>query len=198
MSISIAMRSPCFMGKLNSLIAHSSALMGLLLPAGGALAQAVLTPHVNAAPPNALALAAAAAGVQQCLPELSALSALGMQGTVNNDVLLDWDRTRANAAVAFSLIGLQYANVTAAMSVTAVPEADGACTLSAERISVAPFACPGVAQQELTGYQATQLLEHMTVYTNAKDPGSSVSLIDAPPVCLVIRRYVKFMAKVKH
>jgi len=196
MFISIATRSPCSTGRPNLSIVRTATLIGLLLPACGVFAQGVLTPHANAAPPNSLALAATAAGIKQCLPQLSALSALGVQGTANNDVLLDWDRKRVNTGPAFSLIGLQYANGTAAMSVTAVPEADGACTMSAERISVAPLACQGVAQQELGGYQATKLLEHMTIYTDVKDPGSSVSLIDAPPGCLVIRRYVKYMAKV--
>ena len=42
------------------------------------------------------------------------------------------------------------------------------------------------------GYTATRLLPTFTVYTLAQDPGSSVSLIDSPPSCLVIRRYVQY------
>jgi hypothetical protein len=39
------------------------------------------------------------------------------------------------------------------------------------------------------------LLEHMMVYADAGDAGSSVSLGDAPPGCIVIRRYVKVSAQ---
>ncbi|WP_439890872.1 hypothetical protein ACS7SF_17200 [Ralstonia sp. 25C] len=166
-----------------------------MLAAQQALAQGVLAPPTRGQA-NTLALAAASAGIKQCLNAMSSLSALGIQGTNNNDVLLDWDRKRAGgASSAFSLIGLDYQDSGAAMSVSAVPESDGSCSVLAERISVAPFACATVARQELAGYHATQLLAHMTVYTEAKDPGSSVSLIDAPPGCMVIRRYVKFSTK---
>jgi hypothetical protein len=161
-----------------------------------AAAQGVLAPRsLPPAPPNALALAAANVGVKQCLPAIKALSALAVQGGANNDVLLDWDRKRPGNSSVFSLIGLEYANGNAAMSVNAVPEADGSCSVAAERISMAPFACKSVADQELAGYRATPLLSHMIVYTDARDPGSSVSLIDTPPGCLVIRRYVKFSSK---
>ena len=68
-----------------------------------------------------------------------------------NDVLLDWDRKRPDDGPVFALIGLEYANAGAAMSITAIPEADGSCSVSAERISVAPFTCQSVAQQELKG-----------------------------------------------
>ena len=79
-----------------------------------------------------------------------------------------------------------------AMTVTSVPEADGTCSLSAERITVAPYTCASVAQQELRGTQRTQLLSNFAVHTDPKDRTSSVSLIDSPPGCLVIRRYVEF------
>jgi hypothetical protein len=171
------------------------ALTGCLLLSAGAFAQGVLaSPQAETGPRNSLAYAATAVGVRQCLPALTALSALGVQGASNNDVLFDWDRTRAGNSTVFSLIGLELPNTNAAMSITGVPEANGSCTVSAERISVAPGACKAVARNELVGYQATQLLNHMMVYTDAKDPGSSVSLIDAQAGCLVIRRYVKFSA----
>jgi hypothetical protein len=171
------------------------ALTGCLLASAGAFAQGVLAPpQAETGPRNSLAYAAQAVGVRQCLPALTALSALGVQGASNNDVLFDWDRTRAGNGTVFSLIGLELPNTNAAMSITGVPEADGSCTVSAERISVAPATCQTVARKELVGYQATKLLNHMMVYTDAKDPGSSVSLIDAQASCLVIRRYVKFSA----
>jgi hypothetical protein len=171
------------------------ALAGWLLMSTGVYAQGVLAPsQAEAGPRNSLASAATAVGMRQCLPALTALSALGVQGATNNDVLFDWDRTRAGNSTVFSLIGLELPNSNAAMSITGVPEADGSCTVSAERISVAPGSCQVVARKELVGYQATRLLSHMMVYTDTKDPGSSVSLIDAQAGCLVIRRYVKFSA----
>jgi hypothetical protein len=167
--------------------------LALLTSSSHAFAQSVLAPAAPAAQiRNTLALAATNVGVGRCLPALSALSALGIRDTRNNDVLLDWDRARPGSSPVFSLIGLEYPADSAAMSVTAVPEADGSCSVSAERISFASIACKLVARKELPGYQATQLLNRMMVYTDAHDPGSSVSLIDAPPGCLVIRRYVKF------
>jgi hypothetical protein len=178
-------------------LAHPLRFLFVLLLACDAYAQGVLVPHVEAPPRNALALAGTAAGqgARQCLPALTALSAPAIQSTTSNDVLFDWDRRRQGASPVFSLIGLEYAGANAALSVTAVPEVDGSCTVSAERISVAPLACKVVAQQELTGYRATPLLDHMTVYADARDPGSTVSLIDEATGCLVIRRYVKFSSK---
>ncbi|WP_255219788.1 hypothetical protein [Paraburkholderia ginsengisoli] len=170
------------------------ALTGSLLLTSVAFGQGVLAPPEGAGPRNSLVYAANAVGVRQCMPALTALSALGVQGTTNNDVLFDWDRTRAGASTVFSLIGLELPGANAAMSITGVPEADGSCSVSAERISVAPVSCPALARKELVGYQATKLLPHMMVYTDAKDLGSSVSLIDQQASCLVIRRYVKFSA----
>ncbi|MFM0597848.1 MULTISPECIES: hypothetical protein [Paraburkholderia] len=170
--------------------------LAALILSAGAFAQGVLAPRTETAPRNALVTAATSVGVKQCLPALTALSALGVQGATNNDVLFDWDRARAGNSTVFSLIGLDLPNGSAAMSITGVPEMDGSCSVSAERISVAPVTCPTLAHKELAGYQATRLLAHMMVYTDAKDPGSSVSLIDQQGSCLVIRRYVKFSAGV--
>lgn len=158
-------------------------------------AQAVLVPSANTVSTNSLAQAAANVGVKQCLPALTELSALGMRGSARNDVLFDWDRKRAGAGPIFSLVGLQYADDTAAMSVTSVPEKDGSCTVSAERISVAAASCQTVAHDELTAYRPARLLDHMVVYTEAGNPGSSVSLLDVHGGCLMIRRYVKFSSK---
>ena len=169
---------------------HWAALAPLLM-AGSVLAQAVLA-QPQAAPPNALAAAAQNLGLARCGPALERLSALGVQGARGNDVLVDWDRKRAATSPVFSMIGLDYGNGGAAMTVTAVPEADGSCSVSAERIAVAPIPCASVARQELPGTQRTQLLPNFAVHTDPKDRTSSVSLIDAPPGCLVIRRYVEF------
>lgn len=166
----------------------------LLLAAAASFAQGVLAPQARSGPRNSLAMAAGSVGVHQCLSPLTALSALGMQGSTNNDVLFDWDRPRAGNSAVFSLIAMEFPDGNAALSLAGVPEADGSCSVTAERISVASVTCPAVAKKELAGYQATRLLAHVIVYTDAKEPGSSVSLIDAEAGCLVIRRYVKFSA----
>ena len=142
-------------------------------------------------------MAATNVGLTACKPALERLSALAINGARNNDVLLDWDRKRPAVSPVFALIGLEYPNGGAAMSITTLPDGTGGCSVSAERISSAPIACEVVAGQELRGYSATRLLSNMTVYTDGKDPNSTVSLIDTPPGCLVIRRYVEFNWKAR-
>lgn len=160
---------------------------------GAALAQGVLVPStVPLAPQDTLTRAATSVGIRRCLPAISRLSSLTVQGSRSHDVLLDWDRKRPDTGPMFSLIGMQYPNAGVAASITAIPDEGGNCTVSAERISVAPFTCESVAQQELAGYQMTRLLPNYAVYTDAREPTSSVSLIDSPPGCLVIRRYVEY------
>ena len=141
---------------------------------------------------NALATAVGNVGIKRCQSALTRLSAMGVNGARGNDVLLDWDRKRVDTSPVFSLIGMEYPNGGAVMSVTAIPESDGSCSVAAERISLAPYTCQSVAQQELPGYRAIRLLPNFHVYTDARDPHSTVSLIDSPPGCLVIRRYVEF------
>ena len=165
--------------------------------AGFAHAQGVLAPPQPARVQNALSTAAANVGLSACKPALERLSTLAINGTRNNDVLLDWDRKRPATSPVFALIGLEYPNGGAAMSVTTIPDGAGGCSVSGERISSAPIACEAVASQELRGYSATRLLANMTVYTDGKDPNSTVSLIDTPPGCLVIRRYVEFNWKAR-
>ena len=166
------------------------------LAGAGAIAQGVLVPP--APPPPAqdvLTRAATSVGVRKCLPAITRLSALTVQGSRSHDVLLDWDRKQPDAGPVFSLIGLEYPNAGVAASITAIPEPGGTCTVSAERISVAPYTCASIAQQELAGYKMTRLLPIFAVYTDAKEPTSSVSLIDSPPGCLVIRRFVEYSWK---
>jgi hypothetical protein len=161
--------------------------------AGAALAQGVLVPQAPAAPPqDTLTRAATSVGIKRCLPAITRLATLTVQGSRGHDVLLDWDRKRPDSGPMFSLIGIQYPNAGVAASITAIPDDTGGCTVSAERISVAPFTCASVAEQELKSYRVTQLLPIYAVYTDDKEPTSSVSLIDSPPGCLVIRRYVEY------
>lgn len=161
--------------------------------AGTAFAQGVLVPQAPpAAPQDTLTRAATSVGIQRCLPAITRLATLTVQGSRGHDVLLDWDRQRPDQGPMFSLIGIQYPNAGVAASITAVPGDGGACTVAAERISVAPFTCASVAEQELKSYKMTRLLPIYAVYTDEKEPTSSVSLIDSPPGCLVIRRYVEY------
>ncbi len=143
-------------------------------------------------PPNAAVSAIQNVGVKTCATAIERLSRLAIDRTVGHDLLLDWDRKKADAAPVFSLIGLQYANSGAAMSLTAVPSNDGSCTVAAERISSAPVSCQIVAESELRGMRATHLLPTFSVYADPNDRTATVSLIDAPPGCLVIRRYVEY------
>ncbi|WP_038218332.1 hypothetical protein [Xenophilus azovorans] len=150
-------------------------------------------PAPAASAQDTLSRAAASVGVKRCLPAITRLARLNVQGSRAHDVLLDWDRQRPDAGPVFSLIGLEYPNAGMAASITAVPDAAaGTCTVAAERITVAPFTCASIAESELAGYRMTRLLPVYAVYTDPKEPGSSVSLIDSPPGCLVIRRFVEY------
>ena len=170
---------------------HAALAALAMLVAGTAVAQGA-----PAAPPPAqdkLTRAITSVGVKRCLPAVSRLATLTVQGARAHDVLLDWDRARPDAGPLFSLIGLEFPNAGVAASITAVPDvASNTCTVAAERISVAPFTCASIAQQELPGYQMTRLLPIYAVYTDPKEPTSSVSLIDSPPGCLIIRRFVEY------
>lgn len=178
---------------------------GRIATTGGLLVLAALAAFALAAPSpshaqatqvgqqDALTRAASSVGIKRCLPAVSRLSALGVQGSRSHDVLLDWDRKNPDGGPMFSLIGLEFPNAGAALMVTAIPEAaTDTCTVAAERVSIAPFTCASVAQQELANHQMTRLLPTYAVYTDPKEPGSSVSLIDSPPGCLIIRRFVEY------
>ena len=144
------------------------------------------------APVDALAAAATNVGVKRCLPAIARLSSLAVTGSTANDVLVDWDRKNPDIGPFFSLSAVVYRNASIALSLTAVPDAAGGCSVAAERISVAPFTCQSIAQQELASYRSVQLLPTFNVYIDERDPGASVSLIDSPPGCLIIRRHVEY------
>ena len=160
--------------------------------AGLALAAAAQgVPPTSPPGPNLVVEAARSLGVVNCLPAINRLSSLAVAGSRSHDVLVDWDKVQPDSGPFFSLIGINFAGQSLAATVTAVPQGNG-CTVSAERISVAPYTCQSIADVELRGYSMTRLLPTFTVYTQVQDPGSSVSLIDSPPGCLVIRRYVNY------
>lgn len=150
------------------------------------------TPSSKPNTQNLLADAARSVGATQCLPAIERLSALAISGSRTHEVLVDWDRKKPNTAPLFSLIGVVFPGSIAAASITAVPQAGGECAIAAERISVAPYTCKSIAEVELNGYRASPLLPMFTVYTSPSDPGASVSLIDSPPSCLIIRRHIQY------
>lgn len=131
-------------------------------------------------------------GVKACLPAIQRLSVMSINGSRGNDVLVDWDKKNPATGPFFSLTGVEYQDGSFAVTMSAVPTADGRCTFTAERISVAPYACKTIAQAELVGYVETRLLPTFAVYTQAGDTGATVSMIDSPPGCLVIRRQVTY------
>ena len=195
------------MNSLLSLLPSGRALHLRTLLMAGALYSLSLGSHAQVSPPRPAPLPAAPApgvpvdtltaaatnvGVKRCLPAISRLSSLTLNGSTGNDVLVDWDRKNPDGGPFFSLSGVEYKNASLAFSLTAVPDATGGCSIAAERISVAPFACRSIAQNELGGYKATQLLATFTVYTDARDPGATVTLIDSPPGCLIIRRHGEY------
>jgi hypothetical protein len=189
-----------------AIIAWMKPLLRLVVPAAAALCAAAVmaqplqprptTPQTQPQGPqpqnNLLAEAARDIGVKQCLPAIDRLSALAVAGSQRHDLLVDWDRQGPDTGPFFSLMGISYGPQSVAATIMAVPQGNGGCTVSAERISVAPYTCKSIADVELKGYAATSLLPTFTVYTLKTDPGASVSLIDSPPGCLVIRRHVQY------
>ena len=144
-------------------------------------------------PANAMAEAAQLVGVRRCLPALSRLSGLSLQGAVLHDVVLDWDRQAPDAAPFFGLMGVvEPQSGVHAATLTAIPEGTGDCTVLAERMAWAPKMCALLAREELPGYTVAQLVPGMAVLTHSSDVGSTISLLDAGPGCMVVRRYVQY------
>ena len=131
-------------------------------------------------------------GVKACLPAISRLSALSINGSIANDVLVDWDRKNPSGGPFFSLTGIEIRDGAYAVSIAAIPTTAGRCSFLAERTSIAPYACRVIAQTEMVGYVETRLLASFAVYTKEGDAGASVTMIDSPPGCLIIRRQVVF------
>jgi hypothetical protein len=115
-----------------------------------------------------------------------------LAGAQHVDVALDWDRRNPDGEPFFALTALEYANAAAVMSLTTMPASAGGCTILVERISSEAQACKAVAKSELRDYKGTRLVAAVTVYANPTRPRETVTLVDAPPACLIIRRQVQF------
>lgn len=169
-------------------------LCGVLICASN-LACAQLAPPTATAQmeaPTVLAGAATAAGIRRCHSAIDAVSGRMFTGASHVDVMLDWDRTNSDGSPFFSLSGIDFRRDTALLSLTTAPTATGGCAILVERISSAPTTCSAVARSDLSGYRATPLVRAVTVYTNTARPRETITLVDAPPSCLVLRRQVEF------
>ncbi|WP_193102479.1 hypothetical protein [Burkholderia sp. Z1] len=139
-----------------------------------------------------LAKSAREVGIRRCYAAVDQVSARMFANTRHVDVALDWDRRDPDVEPFFALAGLEYPNASAVLSLTTVPAQSGGCTILVERISSAPLSCNAVAASELRGYKGTELVKAVTVYANPGRSRETVTLVDTPPACLIIRRQVQF------
>lgn len=144
------------------------------------------------APGTVLAQAARSVGIRRCYQAIDQVSSLVFSNAQHADVVLDWDRNAPDAGPFFSLSGMDFREGAAVLSLTTTPGLAGGCSILAERISSAPLSCKTVAHTELAGYQATPLVQAVTVYMAPAHPRETVTLVDVPPSCLIVRRQVQF------
>ncbi|WP_157651551.1 hypothetical protein [Burkholderia ubonensis] len=142
-------------------------------------------------PSTVLAGAAMKAGIRRCYSMINAVSGRTFANTERSDVVLDWDRSDPDNSPFFSLSGLDYGQASALLSLTTTP-VDAGCSVLVERISSAPLSCKEVARSELAGYHGVALVKSITVYTNPAHSRETVTLLDAPPSCVIVRRQVQF------
>ncbi len=150
------------------------------------------SPTTGAQEATLLARSARAVGVQRCYAAVDQVSARMLASTRHVDIALDWDRHDPDGEPLFALAGLEYPNASAVLSLTTVPVPSGGCTILVERMSSAPLSCNAVAASELHGYKGTALVKAVTVFANSSRPRETVTLVDTPPTCLIIRRQVQF------
>ncbi|KWB12321.1 hypothetical protein WL32_38435 [Burkholderia cepacia] len=174
---------------INGVVAYLGAVLAgcAAMAAGGVAAQEMAQPRANV-----LAQSAQTVGVRRCYAAVDQVSSRMLAGTRRADVALDWDRHDADGEPFFAIAGLEYPDTSAALSLTVVPETKGGCTILVERMSSAPMSCKAVAASELRDYKGTPLVKAVTVYANPGRPRETVTLVDTPPACLIIRRQVQF------
>ncbi|AOJ76681.1 MULTISPECIES: hypothetical protein [Burkholderia cepacia complex] len=173
-----------------SVLAHAQGLAG----DGAATPTPTPTPPTSVAttPATVLGRAAHAIGIRRCAGAIDAVASRAFVNAQRQDVVLDWDRSNPDGAPFFSLSGIEYRESSAILSLTTSPALQGGCTILAERISSAPLACREVARAELTGYQAAALVRGVTVYVDPHHSRETVTLVEAPPSCVIVRRQVQF------
>ncbi|MFW2275965.1 hypothetical protein [Burkholderia orbicola] len=179
---------------------RASILWGLVLASAYAVIGAVSIASAQSAPApigsgnaptTVLAHAAREIGISHCYDVISQVSERVFDRSVRADILLDWQRTNPDVAPFFSLSGIEFPQSSALLSLVTVPDNTGGCSVLAERISSAPLSCSQVAQSQLKGYNVTQLVRSVMVYTESNRPRDVVVLVDTPPSCLILRRQVQ-------
>lgn len=153
-------------------------------------AQPLAAPLGNQIP--ILAQAANSIGIKRCYGAIAQISTRASSDSKKQDIVVDWDHRNPDDRPFFSLTAIEYPSAAAVLSLTAVGQPGGACSVLAERISSAAVACKEVARSELVGYHASPLVRAITVYNNPARPRETVTLVDAPPSCLIIRRQVEY------
>ncbi|MBN3778615.1 hypothetical protein G3O06_13775 [Burkholderia sp. Ac-20345] len=151
-----------------------------------------LVPDMPASPENLLAQAAAQVGVKRCLSAVNQVSSRALTGTIKHDIVIDWDHLRPDQGPLFSLTGLEFNGASALLSLSTAPMQGGNCAILVERVSSAATPCRNVANSELRGYRATALVRSVTVYTTPARPTETVTLVETPPSCLILRRQVDY------
>ncbi|QVN22999.1 hypothetical protein [Burkholderia pyrrocinia] len=157
-----------------------------------AQSDSMLPPEAPNRSQTVLAQAARTIGVRRCQAAVDQVSNRMFAQAKHTDVALDWDRNNPDGEPFFSLSGLEYQDTSAVLSLTTVPSTSGGCTILVERISSAPTSCKEVVRSTLAGYKSTPLVKAVTVYVNPARPRETVTLIDAPPSCLIVRRQTEF------
>jgi len=167
--------------------------MGLAVQSAAAQSESMLPPAGANPAQTVLAQAAQAVGVRRCLAAVERVSDRMFAQAKHADVALDWDRNSPDGEPLFSLSGLEFQNASAAVSLTTVPSNQGGCTILVERISSAPMPCKDVVRSTLAGgYTGTPLVKAITVYVNPARPRETVTLIESPPGCVIVRRQAEF------
>ena len=139
-----------------------------------------------------LGQAAQAVGIRRCQAAVEQVAAPMFAQTKRVDIAVDWDHGDPDNEPFFTLSGLEYQDASAVMSLTTVPSATGGCSILVERISSAPMPCKEVARATLAGYRSTSLVRAVTIYVNPARLAETVTLIDSPASCMIIRRQTRF------
>ncbi|WP_063552346.1 hypothetical protein [Burkholderia territorii] len=167
-------------------------LAAALAGCGAMVSVGAMAQGISPSAANLFAQSARTVGVRRCYAAVDQVSSRMLAGTRRADVALDWDRRDPDGEPFFAIAGLEYPDASAVLSLTTVPEATGGCTILVERMSSAPLSCKAVAASELHDYKGTLLVKAVTVYVNPNRLRETVTLVDTPPACLIIRRQVQF------
>lgn len=142
--------------------------------------------------PPVAGLAAQEVGVRRCLPAITAIAQRATSGATMQDIIVNWNRAAPDTSAFFSMTGMGTANQRAALTIVAVPSADGKCAVLVERISSTAGDCAAIAGREFANYPSARLIDGIMVYQRAEVPDETFTLIQNGGSCLVIRRQAMF------